>query len=359
MILTTFFSVVLLTTGGFIYEKDKISRYFFQNKVVTYIGKISFSLYLWHQLIFAFARYTLIEEVDFISSLILVALTFLLSVLTYNYIENIFRNKHVLSTKRVLSILGVVFLLTSSSAMYIYFFGGVYKDFPSLGISKEVVEDRGLNFFSSADNVNIFYNEKVRAFDRDFENNGLKKVLVLGDSYGRDVVNILQEHSKGVEIDLTYFDLVRAKKDSDIVKRWNQADVVICTSKAFFNQKKIEELEVLHNANLDKDKLYVFGTKNFGYSSGIHYNRMSSITEFSEYYANMRKNTLDLEKEYQDEWGDKHISIISSVINEDGKIRIFDDEGKFLSQDTLHLTKAGAVFFAKVLDKQIIEILES
>lgn len=102
----------------------------------------------------------------------------------------------------------------------------------------------------------------------------------------------------------------------------------------------------------------MFGTKDFGYSNGIHYNMMSSISDFSNYYANMRDGTLENEKKLQTEWGNKYISLISPLINDKRKIRILDDEGRFLSQDTRHLSKAGAMFYANTLDKILKIVLK-
>lgn len=33
-----------------------------------------------------------------------------------------------------------------------------------------------------------------------------------------------------------------------------------------------------------------------------------------------------------------------------GKVRVFSDDGKFISQDCRHLTKAGAKYYAKMID---------
>lgn len=125
IISTTILTVILLTTGGLVSEKNFISKYVFQNPIAVYIGKISFSLYLWHQLIFAFSRYAYYEKITISNSLMLVSLTFLLSIFTYHFIENPFRNRKLFSTKKVLTILNITFLLSTSSALFIYFIGGV------------------------------------------------------------------------------------------------------------------------------------------------------------------------------------------------------------------------------------------
>ena len=38
------------------------------------------------------------------------------------------------------------------------------------------------------------------------------------------------------------------------------------------------------------------------------------------------------------------------VRQQDGKVRVFSDDGRFISQDCRHLTKAGAQYYAKLMD---------
>lgn len=357
IITTTILTVILLTTGGLISKKNIVSKYIFQNRIVVYIGKISFSLYLWHQLIFAFSRYAFFEQITFSNSLILVALTFILSILTYHFVENFFRNRKLLSTRKALTILSITFLLSTSSALYIYFIGGVYKDFDSIGLTPEDVKRQGYNLFSSADNIHIHYNEKVRKLDKSFSDINKRNVLVIGDSYARDVANIfLESQMDSAENEIRYFDINRAKYDENIIKRWKDADVIIFATNGFLSKDWVLDIGQVFGFKIDFQKIYVFGTKDYGYSNGIHYNRISSISDFSNYYANMRDGTIELEKMLQTEWKSSHISLISPIVNREGKIRIFDDNGKFISQDTIHLTRAGAIFYSRILRKQI-EIL--
>lgn len=353
IIATTILTVVLLTTGGLISEKNFISKTVFQNPILVYIGKISFSLYLWHQLIFAFSRYAIYEKITLSNSIILVILTFALSIFTYHFIENPFRNRKRFSTKKVLTILSITFLLSTSSALYIYFIGGVYKDFDAIGLTTEDVKNQGYNLFSSTDNVHIHYNEKVRKLDKPFNNLDKRNILVIGNSYGRDVANIFLESSMNSENELRYFDINRAKKDENIIERWEDADVIIFAANGFLGKEWIMDIGQVFGFTVDLQKVYVFGTKDYGYSNGIHYNRMSSISDFSNYYANMRDGSLEDEKLLQTEWGSNYISLIRPIIDKEGKIRIFDDNGKFISQDTVHLTKAGAIFYSRILRKKI------
>lgn len=213
--------------------------------------------------------------------------------------------------------------------------------------------------FSRNDNIHINYNEVIKKLDTDFNTYNKLKILVIGNSYGRDVANIFLESSIASEIDLKYFDINRAKKDPKIVLRWNKADLIVFAANGFLSKEWISEIGAIFNFNVNFDNIVCFGIKDFGYSNGIHYNKISSILDLTQYYSEMRVGTLEAENKLQQEWGSSYVSLIMPVINKSGQIRIFTNEGKFISQDTVHLTKAGAIFYAEILEnilKKIINI---
>lgn len=57
------------------------------NKCFAIIGKASFSIYIWHQIIFAFCRYSFTADFDAKVFAITILLTGVLSYLTYNFVE--------------------------------------------------------------------------------------------------------------------------------------------------------------------------------------------------------------------------------------------------------------------------------
>lgn len=371
VILVSILSVLVLTFGKYLSDNDLFSKYLLQNKVVSYIGKISFSLYLWHQLVFAFSRYAFLEEINAFHGVLLFAITFFLSVLSYHFIENTFRNKRLISNVKVYSFLALLFLISTSSAAYIYLIGGVYKDFPAAGLYKSDIEERGLNFFSSSDNIHIHYNEVVRKQQRSFESGDKLKVLVVGNSFGRDVTNIFLETTFSSALDVRYFDINKAAKakkakktklssGAKLIKElWTGADLIVVSAKEFLSKESILEIGLINEFEIDMDQVVCFGTKDFGYSNGIHYNRLESITDFTQYFCRMKDGVLEVEAKLNSEWGEKYVSLISRFINENAQIRVFTDDGQFISPDCIHLTKPGAVFYAKELHDEIERLLLS
>lgn len=45
-----------------------------------------------------------------------------------------------------------------------------------------------------------------------------------------------------------------------------------------------------------------------------------------------------------------YINLINKIQNEDGLVRVFTPEHKFISQDCRHLTEMGAEYYAEILE---------
>lgn len=92
---------------------DTIVGGFLGHKAITWIGTISYPVYLWHQPIFAFARIGLEHEPSKVVMILLIFVTLLLSYGTWKYIEAPFRRqqKNENMLLYIFSICGVVFFV--------------------------------------------------------------------------------------------------------------------------------------------------------------------------------------------------------------------------------------------------------
>lgn len=73
------------------------------HKALVSIGLMSYSLYLWHQPLFAFTRHSFLFQPDKSVFSILIAVTFVLSYLSWKYVEAPFRNKAKFSRRFIFS----------------------------------------------------------------------------------------------------------------------------------------------------------------------------------------------------------------------------------------------------------------
>ena len=93
---------------AFATNKNFIGK-FLSHKILMRIGLISYSAYLWHQPLFAFARLKTIDNnLSQIFLFILCIISFLIAFFSWKYIENPFRNKSKI-TRKTIFILSLLF----------------------------------------------------------------------------------------------------------------------------------------------------------------------------------------------------------------------------------------------------------
>jgi peptidoglycan/LPS O-acetylase OafA/YrhL len=101
-------------------DKETVAAKLLSTRGFVGIGLISYSAYLWHQPLMALYRRKVGIELSQIESLCLIFLVFLLSVLTWKYVENPFRKREVINRKVIFlsSITSLVFLSAIAVAIY-------------------------------------------------------------------------------------------------------------------------------------------------------------------------------------------------------------------------------------------------
>lgn len=94
----------------------------FNNTFFLKIGLASYSLYLWHQPIYQFYETIFLHEKNYMDKIILLLIIFLISFISYYFIEKKFRNKKFLDRKKIfLLFFGLTFVMATISIYKIYF----------------------------------------------------------------------------------------------------------------------------------------------------------------------------------------------------------------------------------------------
>ena len=258
---------------------------------------------------------------------ILLLIILVLSFLSFKFIERITINKFMIV------IFSLIFISTTGVSLYIYRHAGVIRNVPELEIMKGN-ERRGMW---------AEYCDRGYQFDKDFSSNGIPHWLVIGNSFGRDWVNIISESKIADKVEVSYMDDVALNKDHS--ERFYNADAIFISTLGL-NQELIEKVKDLCNENC---KLYVIGEKNFGECNGQVYRQ-----RFSKDYYQM---TVEVGQDYVEKnialkslYPDIYIDMIDLVSSGDGRVRVFTDNGCVISQDCRHLTKSGAEYYAKLID---------
>lgn len=298
-------------------------------KVIQKIGGASLSIFIWHQIIIAFTRYSFTSYLTSLVALPIYAILLIiggLSYITYKYIESL--KPSIITWTTVVCIL----ITTSLFSWHVYNIAGTVRDVPELGAYK----GKGYGRMWAA------YNYRCFEFDHNFEDNNLPKWLVYGNSFARDFINVVLESNISNKVNISYSP---CDINEIFVHRINEADAV------FFCDRTINHdlLATVKSLCPTKTPFYIIGTKYFGENNGqVYFHRnnkdyLKSTIELTDFYTK-------LNEKYKKEYGDYYIDFIEIAQTKDGRIRVFTDDGQFISQDCKHFTQAGAKFYAEHID---------
>lgn len=175
--LPTVLGVVLIILFA---DKDTLVAKLLSTRVMVGIGLISYSAYLWHQPLFAFARIHAQETPSSTYMLILSAASIGLAILSWKFIETPFRDRTLVSKKRILLITPVFLLLPLSLGLVGHASNGFEGSL--LNASQRALLDTAVSSpmrdDCHASRRNYFgYDEACAYFD------GELKVAVFGDSH--------------------------------------------------------------------------------------------------------------------------------------------------------------------------------
>lgn len=328
----------VLATCGVLVSANGLNRFtafILENPVCSYVGRISFSLYMWHQVALAFARYAVWESLGPVQAVVTLVVIGGLSMVTYHFVEQPFRSAAALSWRTVLTVLLLGYAVTMGAAGYVYSRAGVIRDVPQLGITAT----------DAVRNMHGVYNDRVFQYDRGFNGDGDRvRVLVVGDSFARDWANILLESQFADTIELSYVYWSKVGGDDSLTEgvireRGGMADLV-------FVSRATPEL--LADWGLAGSKIWVVGPKNFGQNNGIFYNSSHRSSELQR--SSVPDDILRENDALRRAFPSRFIDLISPLCDAANCVPVFTPEGRFISQDTRHLTRDGARYYATVLD---------
>ena len=208
-------SVVLLV----IYTDSKtwVGR-LLSTQILVGVGLISYSAYLWHQPLFAFARIRSVEHPSGVVMLALSLLAIALAWLGWKYVEKPFRRRDVVSSKQVtyFSLVGILLFI------FVGTLGGVFSKEVNSGkfnpynrqISygnyvrdNRILQEKSWGILRSISEDDDYSVER-NAFDLEtwFEDGSVRnRLLVVGNSHSKDIFNILYQSNTVRQI----FDIAR------------------------------------------------------------------------------------------------------------------------------------------------------
>jgi peptidoglycan/LPS O-acetylase OafA/YrhL len=322
-------TVTVVSTMLIFYEKSEKTG---SNKnivvrIVAKLGMMSYSLYLWHQVILAFYRYCFRYQFTWIDYFVCIALSLVIGWVSYKFFEQglmSVEKNHRFGKIAILAVSIVMVVILIPISAYAYRNLGVVRDIPELSIKKSMpisIQD---------------YNQNVAdRFNNDFPDNGKKNILVVGDSYGRDWINVLLESGRVDSMNISYY----TDPDSTLWQRSLKADIVYVANNGDYT--KYSDFIPLW---LTKG-FWRVGHKEFGKTMGPAYVSLRLGVNKRTRRILLSQDELALETRERHVFGSHYIDIMGSM-SDGGYINLITPDGKLISHDGLHLTPAGAKYIA-------------
>ena len=295
------------------FKKELLIAKLLANKVILGLGLISYSLYLWHYPIFAFARNLRIAqglvEYSFVGMLIL-----LISIFSYFFIEKPFRNKQFISNQIFTKLTIFILSLLVLSSVIIIKNKGFKNRFPNY-------EKFNTDYQSYLREIRI---KKYQLGNPQFINPNKKNILIIGNSHGRDIFNSLKLN-ENLFIDMEFsildlpiecienifikFEFCNGLKMTQLQKKiFKESDLILISTE--YSQKDIDSLKKILNLSKKYEKKILLTT------NSPHFYYKNNLTLVDEFYIKNKRLPKDgeiilLEQEYY-----KNINNKVEILNE-------------------------------------------
>jgi len=187
----------IIGTALLIYSQGGVINKFLSTRAMVYSGNISYSLYLWHWPIFALMRYMSIE-LTLTVQLLCIFSTYVLSMLSYHYVEEPFRRIKLNEFKPIATKL---YLIPTVCLTVFALIGIYYNGFENRYSANVVAMEKSLNTFSSVsrkachaafrDNERLPSESCIIGDKAELKVDG--GVFIFGDSHANHLVPFVEE----------------------------------------------------------------------------------------------------------------------------------------------------------------------
>ncbi|MEA3182673.1 MAG: hypothetical protein QOI59_6196 [Gammaproteobacteria bacterium] len=306
---------------------------------MRWIGLISYSAYLWHQPLFAFLRVASPREPATWEYVALIPVTLILAWLSWRYVEKPFRNRKAMSYRTVGAILAPAGLVLMALCLLIWGLKGIPSRLP---------------LPPGADEPGAYqmYNERLRSYSTDaFPASAHKKLLVLGNSQGRDFINGMQEAKQFPDYGLVYRDdLDLCNLDQLGPTKMNLVQTATLIVEVYPQEISGPTCDkhVLAERPELKGKVVFVGPRDFGVN--LNPSSLIPLDRRAEARVQASQKVLDADAYFRSLTpSDLYVSQLADLTADGHSMPIFDENGVVLSEDRLHVTRAGARYVGKRL----------
>lgn len=338
------------------------------SRALVGVGLISYSAYLWHQPLLAFARHRF-GELNAVAVGVVLALTFALAVVSWRFVEKPFRDRTRVGTRPLwaASAVGAAVLVACG------WFGSAQRGF----IDHYAEEDRYILDTSEAGRYVIKRARELQ--EREFDQTGRRKVVLIGDSFAEDLTNAVYESGLSEQTQLSTFhvsapcgNLFLHEDYSDKIlevdphtcaagyssprlqRALREADEIWLASSWRLWQAELLPRSIENLKNTYNKPVRVFGRKDFGHVSkrtltGL--TRAERLAMTNPMRAEHIK-TNDLMRATLP--ADSFIDVSALICGTGPSCPVFTPSDRLISFDGVHLTADGAAHFGQLLRARIM-----
>ena len=333
------------------------------------VGLLSYSAYLWHQPILAFARHKDLYLPTFQSITIIVIGTLTLSYFSWRYVESYFRQRGKVAKNTIftLSLAGTALFICAGALGALT--NGFEHRIPAADRYMAGIRNPDMGKYVSK----RFIEAQLKEFSIDDKR---KKVVIIGDSFSKDLVNAVYESPLKNRYQIsTYYisgECGNLYIEEDFSKNIKDVALSGCRNTNWYNNeilrlrlREADEIWLSSNwqlwvaellpksvANLQKDygkRILVFGSKRFG--DILLKKILNTPSEQRSKLENMFGDEfLRVNKLMQNTISpDKFINVSELLCSSDLSCHLLTSNGDLISHDGTHLTPKGAEFLGSGL----------
>jgi len=356
-----------------------IHDFFLDNFIFTFLGKISFSLYLIHWPILVFFKYYFINDTSNIKLFLLLIFVIFFSYFFWISIEKKFQHeiKPHITLKYIFFAITIIFLL--------FFVNIINNFFPQRVSNEAILISNSINSNYKCNKANYHFFNKLKSCQLIFDKSKLKKdVFLLGNShaqmYGYVFEKLLKNKNMNgliiplnrclptVKYNISKECIIKAQKNLDKIIKSKEAIYVIIgldwdhqwlvdeTGKKLANEANLllanavyNLIEILEKKNIKTFLVGPISTPNFQFPSmvsrSLHFNNQNQLPNFFETRDEFEKRFVDMFNFFESR---NYTKIIKphEIQCGNGNCVFSNTQGSLFSDNT-HLSKYGSIFVEK------------
>ncbi|MFO1217407.1 MAG: acyltransferase [Burkholderiaceae bacterium] len=166
-------------------QQGTLAHRVLSHRTLVGIGLISYSAYLWHQPLFAFARIRITSGVRWPLFVALILSSLALAYMTWRFVESPFRTAFRVSRATLIKV--------SLTGALLFLCIGLASERTRGFVSRLPDEDVQLASMVNSVAQGEYVTRRFTEADRDFSRTSARKIIVIGDSFAQDFFNSIRE----------------------------------------------------------------------------------------------------------------------------------------------------------------------